>query len=203
MGLTWLEWCHKSVLVSQTSGKSTVCSKACLAKKKKKKDTSKLRIVGPFYEWNPSVTGRFPSQRASNTENASMSCRLMKSRRKHETVHSMYIYNQFLHDYKSHQWYVDFSFEHRSIRIRPRVFIRLVMISFSDAYSCVSRGWGLFRPHPLMSATLLVQTDILDSLGHIKQVIPATYTRYIEQVNNVFIILNKNRKNNVYAKFVW
>ena len=54
-----------------------------------------------------------------------------------------------------------------------------------------------------MSATLLVQTGILDSLGHIKQVIPAKYTRYIEQVNNVFIILNKNRKNNVYAKFVW
>ena len=39
--------------------------------KHRSKKTSKLRVTG-HCEWNPPVTGRFPSQRASNAENLSI-----------------------------------------------------------------------------------------------------------------------------------
>ena len=54
-----------SMMVSQITGVSIVCSTVC------PKKTSKLCVTG-LYEGNPPVTGGFPSQRASNMKNVSI-----------------------------------------------------------------------------------------------------------------------------------
>ena len=51
-----------STMASQITGVSIICSVT---------DQRKIRVTG-LYEGNPTVTGRFPSQMASNAENISI-----------------------------------------------------------------------------------------------------------------------------------
>ena len=60
-----------SAMASQITSVSILCSTVCSGANKK---TPKLRVTG-LCEGNPPVTGGFPSQSASNAENASISWR--------------------------------------------------------------------------------------------------------------------------------
>ena len=64
-----------SIMASQITGVSIVCSTVCSSPgvefKRRSKKTSKLRATG-LCKRNPPVTGGFLSQRASNVENVSM-----------------------------------------------------------------------------------------------------------------------------------
>ena len=81
----WILWCDHpgmynyfsyysdvimSAISSQITGVSIVCSNVYSGRRRSKK-ISKLRVTG-LCEGNPSVTGRFPSQKASNTKNNSI-----------------------------------------------------------------------------------------------------------------------------------
>ena len=82
-GVTWPQWVNgpccqygdviMSMMASQITGVSIVCSNICCRSKK----TSKLHVTG---EENLLLTGRFPSQRANNTQNFSLwgCCHVMR-----------------------------------------------------------------------------------------------------------------------------
>ena len=65
---------HKSdVIMSAMASQITGVSNCMLSRsfRYRSKKTSKLRVTG-LCEWNPPLTGGFPSQRASNAENTSI-----------------------------------------------------------------------------------------------------------------------------------
>ena len=108
-----------SGMASQITGVSIVCSTVCSGADKKK--TPKLRVTG-LCEGNSPVTGGFPSQKTSNTENIS-------TRWRHHGLQLPTIYHKI--DSAGYKWnfaklstfYFNFNLNNKSLTLTPTSFL--------------------------------------------------------------------------------